>query len=83
MPHIRDLEEARGMSGLSQVDLWVRYFALGGVASREDTEGFLTSNGALDTAQQDVLAHALNERFHEMGQDHPVFYPGDGPPSSV
>ncbi len=77
MPHIRNLEEARGLSGLSHADLWMRYFALGGTASKEHTKAFLNASRVLETAQQDVLAHALNERFYEMGQNHPVFYPGD------
>lgn len=68
------LELARRACGLSAAELWLRYFALGGSAEPFTLEAVL--NGALDTSDldHDQVAHALNERFTELGRNHPVPY---------
>lgn len=73
------LERARRDAGMSMVDLWIRYFALGGARTPIEIDAVL--NGALvaDAADRDRLAVALNERFAELGGDHPVPYDGDDP----
>ena len=73
------LERARRDTGMSMVDLWLRYFALGGVRTPIEIDAVL--NGALvaDATDRDRLAVALNERFAELGGDHPVPYDGDEP----
>ena len=75
------LELARLASGLSGQELWLRYFGLGGMTEPIQLEAVL--NGALETTAHDYdqIAHALNERFTELGRNHPVPYrtdPGDG-----
>jgi len=52
----------------------MRYFELGGMSSALQLEGFLY--GALRPTANDynVVAHALNERFVELGGNHPVAY---------
>lgn len=71
------LEQARRDTGMSVADLWFRYFALGGMSSPIELDAML--NGALvaSIADRDRLAVALNERFAELGGDHPVPYAGD------
>jgi hypothetical protein len=66
------LEEARTRLELSLEDLWRDYFALGGNASPLELEAFL--HGAMNAPRReyDILAHALNERFMQRGQDHPI-----------
>ncbi len=73
------LEQARREVGLSVADLWMRYFALGGMSTALELEAILF--GALVAAahDRDVIAVALNERFAELGGDHPVPYSGDDP----
>lgn len=73
------LERARREVGMSMVDLWLRYFALGGARTPIEVDAVL--NGALvaDVNDRDRLAVALNERFAELGGDHPVPYDGDDP----
>lgn len=73
------LEQARCTLGLSLDDLWMRYFALGGMSTALELEAYLF--GALVAAphEHDLLAVALNERFSELGGDHPVPYQGDAP----
>jgi hypothetical protein len=71
------LDAYRGNAGLTHGELWLRYFELGGMSSALEVEAFLY--GALDPTDHDhdVIAHALNERFVEMGENHPVPYAED------
>lgn len=68
------LDQARQDAGLSHGDLWLRYFELGGMSTALEVEAFLY--GALFPSDHDydVVAHALNERFVELGGNHPVAY---------
>jgi hypothetical protein len=71
------LDAYRDNAGLTHGELWLRYFELGGMSSALEVEAFLY--GALDPTDHDhdVIAHALNERFVEMGENHPVPYAED------
>jgi len=71
------LDQARRDAGLSHGELWLRYFELGGMSTEFQMEAILY--GALEPTvhDHDVIAHALNERFAELGGSHPVPYPGD------
>ena len=72
------LDRSRQAAGLSHSELWMRYFALGGMSTALELEAFLY--GALEPSSHDhdVIAHALNERFVELGGNHPVPYADDG-----
>jgi hypothetical protein len=74
---LNTLEQARREVGLSYPDLWLRYFELGGMSSALELEGYLYD--ALETTEhdRDIIAVALNERFAELGRDHPVPYSDD------
>jgi hypothetical protein len=67
MPVADNLDGARRAMGLSQEELWTRYFALGGSALPVEFDAFL--NGALEpeAGEYDVVVHALNERSMELG----------------
>lgn len=71
------LDRARQDAQLSHGELWLRYFELGGMSTNFELEAFLY--GALEPSphDHDVIAHALNERFVEMGGNHPVPYAED------
>jgi len=71
------LELARRDVGLSIDELWIRYFALGGMSTALEVDAFL--NGALIASAQnrDLLAVALNECISEQGGDHPIPYSSD------
>lgn len=71
------LDVFRREAGLSRNELWLRYFALGGMSSAVEVEAFLVSALVPTPHDHDVLAHALNERFVEMGGNHPVPYRRD------
>jgi hypothetical protein len=68
------LDRFRREAELSRSELWLRYFELGGMSSAFQVEAFLY--GALQPSphDHDILAHALNERFVELGGNHPVPY---------
>ncbi|WP_163720671.1 hypothetical protein [Mycolicibacterium psychrotolerans] len=53
-------------AALTVEDLWLRYFALGGVASRFELEAYLNGALALPPLQHDIVAHAINERLDEI-----------------
>ncbi len=71
------LDRARIDAGLSHGDLWLRYFALGGMSPSLDVEAFLFGALVPSPHDHDVVVHALNERFTELGRDHPVAYSDD------
>jgi len=68
------LDRARQDAGLSQAQLWMRYFGLGGMTPALEVEAILY--GALEATapDRDRIVHALNERFTELGHNHPVAY---------
>ena len=72
------LDHFRQDAALSHGELWLRYFELGGMSTGLELEAYLY--GALEPTghDHDVIAHALNERFVEMGGNHPVPYVEDG-----
>jgi hypothetical protein len=74
---IDTLEQARRDLGLSIPDLWMRYFALGGMSAALEMEAILYGALVPRTHDRDVIAVALNERYAELGGDHPIPYSDD------
>jgi hypothetical protein len=72
------LDHFRVDASLSHGELWLRYFELGGMSTGLQLEAYLY--GALRPTRhdRDIIAHALNERFVELGGNHPVPYAEDG-----
>ena len=73
------LDRFRRDAGLSHGELWLRYFELGGMSNTMELEAFLY--GVLQPSDHDreVIAQALNERFVELGGNHPVPYTESDP----
>jgi hypothetical protein len=71
------LNTYRVEAGLSHGELWLRYFELGGMSSGFELETYLYGVVTPEPRDHDVIAHALNERFSELGENHPVAYLGD------
>jgi hypothetical protein len=71
------LEQARIGSGLSLGELFLRYFELGGMSSALQVEAYLYNALEPSTHDHDVIALALNERYVELGGNHPVPYWSD------
>jgi hypothetical protein len=70
----RVIETARQHAELSIDDLWIRCVSLGSMASKPELEAYLNGEFQLDVHEYNVVAHALNERFMDRGQDSPVPY---------
>ena len=64
-------------AALSHGDLWLRYFELGGMSTGLQLEAYLYGALRPTSHDHDIIAHALNERFVELGGNHPVPYAGD------
>ncbi len=74
-----ELEQARLEVELSHGELWFRYFALGGMSTALEVEAYLYEALRPTGHDRDLVATALNERFSELGGDHPVPYSDDEP----
>jgi serine/threonine protein phosphatase PrpC len=59
---------------LTLEQLWMRYFALSGVAGLVEIEAYLHGLMPLPPLQRDILAHAVNERLDELTWRHRVPY---------
>jgi len=68
------LDLHRQNAELSHGQLWFRYFQLGGMRTGFELEAILYGAILPTVHDHDVIAHALNERFVEMGGNHPVPY---------
>ena len=76
-----DLELARIDVELSHSELWFRYFALGGMSTALELEAYLYDALEPTDHDRDLVAVALNERYAELGGDHPIPYSDDDPQS--
>jgi len=61
------IDAARQRAQLDLQQLWLRYVGLGGDAGPLELEAYLSGLMSFDDYQHDILAHALNERFQELG----------------
>jgi hypothetical protein len=61
-------------SGMTYDELWVGQLALGGEVGRLEVEAYVLGLLVADQHRHDLLAQALNERFIDRGEDHPVGY---------
>ena len=71
------LDGYRQEAGLSHGELWLRYFEMGGMSTAFELEAFLLGVLVPSGYDHDVIAQALNERFVELGGNHPVPYSAD------
>ena len=70
----RSLEAARHRLGLTYMDLWIDYFALGGNLAADQLALYLRGTRNVGEFDHNVLTHALNERLHDLGENHPLTY---------
>lgn len=77
---LSSLEKARRGLNLSISDLWWRYFAVGGMYTELEIEAILYGALVPTDNDRDMIALALNERFTELGGDHPMPYTDDDEP---
>ncbi len=70
----RTLTPARLRSGLSMWDLYLRYVALGGLATAKLLSGHLSAGTALAVNEHNLVVLALNERFLEIDEQERLPY---------
>ncbi len=68
------LDQYRQRAGLTQADLWLRYVEVGGMSTALEVEAFLFGTLVPSDHDHDLVAQALNDRFVELGGNHPVPY---------
>ncbi|MFN2560184.1 MAG: serine/threonine-protein phosphatase, partial [Jatrophihabitans sp.] len=68
------VRQALVQANLTQDELWLRYFALGGTAGQLELEAYLENLMPLAAIERDMLAIALNERLDEISWPHRVPY---------
>ena len=68
------LADGWDLSGLTLIELWLRYLALGGTASPDRVEAYARGQLRPDSYQHNMIAQAINEHFTDRGEDHPVSY---------
>jgi hypothetical protein len=79
---VDELDTFRQEAGLSHGELWFRSFELGGMSTGLELEAFLYGILQPSAHDHDVIAQAINERFVELGKNHPVAYSRDLNPDS-
>jgi hypothetical protein len=67
-------EAARQHLGLSYLDVWVDYFALGGNLTADQLTAYLRGERDVSDVDHNVVVHALNELFVDRGDNHPLTY---------
>ncbi len=68
---------ARRVADLEKVDLWLRYFAMGGASGPDRLEQMLQGERPLYRIEHDRLCVALNEAFRDAGMK-PILATWDG-----
>jgi hypothetical protein len=72
--HLPSLDVVRRDLGLSYLELWIDYFALGGALDVVQLTRYLRGDRDLTNSDHNVLVHALNEVFQDRGENHPLSY---------
>ena len=80
MPRTAALEAARDLLELPLAQLWLDYLALGGNLPPAAIGAALSGRSGLGDHDHDLLVQALNERFVDRAQNHPLAYADELPP---
>jgi hypothetical protein len=64
--HQRGLVKAFHHAQLTVQELWLRYFALGGVVGPTEVDAYLNGLMPLSPLEHNILALAINERLREL-----------------
>ena len=65
--------------GISQEDLWIRYFALGGMSRPLELDAIVNDALRTSAGDRDLVVLALNERLRELGVDETIPYSDELP----
>jgi hypothetical protein len=70
------IDAGRRRAGLSVQQLWLDYLSFSGLADLIEVEAYLHGLLTLTPYQEDKLAHAVNERLHDLYQTARIPYSG-------
>ncbi len=73
-PTLAGFDAHRQAAEITHGELFLRYFALGGMSDAFQLEAICYDALTPTDHDHDVIAHSLNERFTELGRNHPVPY---------
>ena len=73
-----DIENGRRQLGISEHDIWVGYFAVGGNGSIADVRAWLGGDAVLPPRDRVMLVQALDDALAGLGPDHPGGAAGPG-----
>jgi hypothetical protein len=71
-PRHRTLECARQLSGLSDIEFWLRYVTMGGSLTQPELERALHGLDVLTDRDYDIVSAVLNEEFRDNGMGNPL-----------
>ena len=77
----RALTSARRRADLSMEALYIRYIALGGLASSAQLSAHFASGDPLSAIEHDVAVDAINERFLELHNPERLPYQSGSAPT--
>ena len=80
---LKQLRGALPLAGLTVGELWLKYFAIGGSSGQFEIEAYLYAAHGLPILERDLVAHAINERFMDLGMDVRVPYSTDTDPGKA
>ncbi len=69
-----ELQRACRDAGLSNGDLWLRYFGLGGSAMPAEVRDYVRGTREPAAIEYDVVAQAINERYMELDRPERLPY---------
>jgi hypothetical protein len=59
---------------LAPMDLWTRYFALGGNLDATAVEAYVSGLRDVPDIDHDLIVHVVNELYLDEGANHPLAY---------
>jgi hypothetical protein len=71
------LRDARAQAGVSERELWIGYYSLGGMADPQTLNAYLDGTLIPSRPEYDTIAQTLNDVFIGRGENHPVPYAED------
>jgi len=77
------LRAGLALSNLDVAQLWSAYLGMGGTLTLPELVATLQGDREISSYDHNMLAQALNDHFTEHGQNHPVAYAQDSPPTTL
>ena len=70
-PRPRGLQQFLSLADIGMIELWLRYFKLGGLVGQLEVEAYVYGAMTIPAVQRNIVAQALNERLDECSAPGP------------